>query len=870
MKKFVSLFMTVCMLSMCFGTATMVFADGAAVEEILFTDNFARTAEALRSSTEWVTQHDSNPYIDKNNATLSGNGSTSGELWVWSSTGFGYNLANPVSTGTVLVSFDVNANALVDNVEEVERTFDMAVGGESITTDNVAAMPSNKIAGLQLFKKNDNSLYQFKSGWEGSYSGTDTFAMDKNDHHFDILINLETRKATTYFDNAAWKTYDLPETFTSVNSVAFKSALNMSAVLVDNVRVIKNPSAASVGVTENTTVFNDNFDRTAAALRGSIDWKTRHDSNPYIDKNSTSLSGNGNTSGKLWVWSSTQFGYNLVNPVSTGTVLVSFDVNANALADNTETTERTFEMVIGGESITDSNIVSLPSNKIAGLQLFKKNDNSLYQFKSGWITGWSGADTVAMDKNDHHFDILIDLESRKATTYFDNVAWKTYNLPANFTSVNSVAFKSALNMSAVLVDNVKIVQKPAMVVENVSVNDALNYVDFDFNYSVTSTLPEASAVIIKNTETDATVAVTSVSNPAADIIRVAYGNKLERGNYTISLTNPVSSIVGSVTASGAFEITSLAALGETFTSTTINGTAINSWMTKTQTDDYSKVEIEDGRLKVSTIDDSKTWWENTFKMNLISDKAFDDIYKSIRKDGAFTAGTTKLGTLSYEFDVEIPNSGTTVVLWNEHDSEKSGSRHFRILSGTGFYAGTEATEKLADFAANCTYKIKVAYSFENQTVSYYLDGSLVRTTNFIDTIYKDGKKIDGNDVFGMSLGIAKGKTAYFDNFAVTYEAEDYIMQDFAATAENDGTYKVSGAVVNPFDKVNGAVVIFAAYKNDALVYVDLVDATTQAFEQTVVDETFTVPAGTDYDNVKVFAWRGLDPIRPLVQAIPLQ
>ena len=80
MKKFVSLFMVVCMLSMCFGTATMVFADGAAVEEILFTDNFARTAGALRSSTEWVTQHDSNPYIDKNNATLSGIGSTSGEI----------------------------------------------------------------------------------------------------------------------------------------------------------------------------------------------------------------------------------------------------------------------------------------------------------------------------------------------------------------------------------------------------------------------------------------------------------------------------------------------------------------------------------------------------------------------------------------------------------------------------------------------------------------------------------------------------------------------------------------------------------------------------------------------------------------------
>ncbi len=311
---------------------------------------------------------------------------------------------------------------------------------------------------------------------------------------------------------------------------------------------------------------------------------------------------------------------------------------------------------------------------------------------------------------------------------------------------------------------------------------------------------------------------------------------------------------------------SLAALGETFTSTKINGAAINPWMSIKQPDNTT-VTIEDGRLKVS-VKDTNTWWENTLVMNLISDKTFADIYKSIRKDNTFTAGTTKLGTLSYEFDMNIPESGTTVVLFN---TANSGTRHFRINAGAssanGFHAGT--SEKLADFAANRTYKIKVAYSFENQNVSYYLDGSLAGTTNFTDTIYNAGKKIDDNDMFGMSLGVAKNTTVYFDNFVVKYEAEDYIMQDFAATKE-DGSYKVSGAVVNPFDKVNGAVVMFAAYKNDALVYVDLVDATTQAFEQTVVDETFSVPAGTDYDNVKVFAWRDFASCTPLVPAIPLQ
>lgn len=80
-----------------------------------------------------------------------------GKLWVWSSTGFGYNLKNPVSTGTVLVSFDVNANALFDNTETSERTFDMAIGGESSSNAEYLLCIAN-FPSTHMYIKHDGSI----------------------------------------------------------------------------------------------------------------------------------------------------------------------------------------------------------------------------------------------------------------------------------------------------------------------------------------------------------------------------------------------------------------------------------------------------------------------------------------------------------------------------------------------------------------------------------------------------------------------------------------------------------------------------------------------------------------------------------------
>lgn len=61
--------------------------------------------------------------------------------------------------------------------------------------------------------------------------------------------------------------------------------------------------------------------------------------------------------------------------------------------------------------------------------------------------------------------------------------------------------------------------------------------------------------------------------------------------------------------------------------------------------------------------------------------------------------------------------------------------------------------------------------------------------------------------------------------------------------------------------------LFAAYKDGTAVYVDMLDASVAALEQTAIDNVFTVPETVAYDSVKVFAWENLTSLKPLVTAV---
>lgn len=592
-----------------------------------------------------------------------------------------------------MFSFDINPNKLISYNDGAERSFKMFVGGETFTKSNATSMV--KVGGASIFKSGDATRQEFRAGWKTDFSGADVVPFTEAKYrHFDVVADMSQRTVTTYIDGVKMNTHtnSLPDEFTAVNSLFFTSGLNTAAVLVDNIRIVQNPTLSEVEYTENKTVFEDSFTR-AAGLPGS-NWICQASSNPWIDKNLTHI-----TSGVLWAWSTNaNFAYNLKTPVTYGKVLLSFDVNANNLPDNTDANERYLKMYVCGEKVTSTNIASVDTlNRVGGLNIFKNQPSTEYLFRSGaGETEFSTTSTKPMDKNDHHFDILVDMTNRTMTTYFDNALWNTASLPSGFTSVNALAFKPYLNTASVIIDNVWIVQNPVMELEAINLNEAFKYVDISFNQPITSALPEANDVVFKNTANDEAVVVTSVTKPAANVIRVNYQDLIAQGKYAISLANNVESASGGVTVSGSVEAEALIAVAEDFSTAAISGATINPWLTIKQPDNTTAV-IENGRLSVTPSTDH-TWWENVVTLTILQNEDFANVYKAIRNGGTaygnvFTAGTTHLGKLSYEFDVNIPAANSTIVMLNTG----KGTRQFPSIFWFFFQCRLPCRYKSASF-----------------------------------------------------------------------------------------------------------------------------------------------------------------------------
>lgn len=82
MKKFMSLFMAVCMAVLSFGATATVFADEVAADTVLFTESFAGDLS------KWICYAESCPAIDKNLAIITEIGNTTDVLWSWSNGNF--------------------------------------------------------------------------------------------------------------------------------------------------------------------------------------------------------------------------------------------------------------------------------------------------------------------------------------------------------------------------------------------------------------------------------------------------------------------------------------------------------------------------------------------------------------------------------------------------------------------------------------------------------------------------------------------------------------------------------------------------------------------------------------------------------------
>lgn len=219
--------------------------------------------------------------------------------------------------------------------------------------------------------------------------------------------------------------------------------------------VVSTPTAFATIISNDTQLLTEDFSGTLS------NWISSADSNPAIDKNIPQTLGGANTTDVLWVWGNASFGYNLTNPIKTGKVEFSFNVDPNKMANyEGETAERAFSVYVGGENLTASNVGSIMSisKKIGAMRIFKALNSTDAEFRRGWGTDFPGTETIAITGTGYRlFKIVVDMDTRRVNTYLDDNQWGAgYTLPASFTSVNSLMFTNYLNLAAVFVDNVSI------------------------------------------------------------------------------------------------------------------------------------------------------------------------------------------------------------------------------------------------------------------------------------------------------------------------------------------------------------------------------------------------------------------------------
>lgn len=625
---------------------------------------------------------------------------------------------------------------------------------------------------------------------------------------------------------------------------------------------------------ENYDLFHDDFSYGNGSRfnlgEHSADhsWTTIVDSSPALDFNGNQLlSGDTATNDVLWVWSTNPFAKNFENAVTSGKVLVSFDIKPYKTSG---TAENMVDVLVASCDLekdgTSSNLSTLKiagvtAQAAGGIRLWTNGTD--WKFCAGWADsgeGKKGAGFVGKDSAStkvaeagkwYNASFLVDLDNQTVTSYINGEKLDTATNKMGISSIKSLIFDLQASNTWAHIDNVKVIQNPVMKVESVKTIEDKGIVDVKFTGDVTD--DTVTATLKKGTET--VEGVTATVN--GDTVRVKAPAALALGkDYTVEMT--VNSSLGTCNACESFK-TALACVSEDFTDAAAtesgNSYKVGSYIT-------SKVAptFADGVMTIKNTDSSI--WSEVFSFaapTSVPENEFIKIVRSIRhaddkKDGynAFTASTTNLGTLSYEFDVKA-DTGTLLIYKN--------TRISRMLVGTAIFAGNadgnNTNYKVSDFAANTWYHVKVDFDFAAQTVTYTVNDTSSKTTNFSDTIYESTNTLNGVDMFSsISFGVASETTAQYDNFVVKYTADEPIVQNVNVT---DGALK--GQIVNPFDTGFDAYVMLGEYDSDnKLVNVDFDKVTVEAYGQNELEQSLTGTA--DGNTLKSFIWyaNGLKPI----------
>ncbi len=580
-----------------------------------------------------------------------------------------------------------------------------------------------------------------------------------------------------------------------------------------------------------------------------------------------------------------QLGYDFGSVQSGGTVIYSFDINAEAFntsvakfnyidfrifntrPDNTWGNTATCVLRVGSRD-QDGKLYAVPSDaKYSFIEKIGDENVKKTLEKNQW----------------YRIDMILDLDEGRITYYLNGASWASQDLKDGdgnaITSLGGfiTSRNNLYNNTSVFVDNINIRKVDSgmgdMKIESSSFNNTGNYVDVKFSETIRDSADDLEDMIrVNNAKNNSSVAIDSITKLTADTIRISFAKDTlsAASEYKVTLNGINNPFGDSVSETVTFNTPSSKdnSVVEGFNAFDVSEKKImfgSIYDSSNGATTYTLVEGKSGDTSDKAVRIQKvkgTCGYPAFRMNFDARTNFD--FNNQRW----------LGSTSYEFDFKFPSTtdgdNKPMILTLESGIN---NQSINIVNVNGKDKNIIGYDNKS-FVRNIDDKwhnIKAVVDWVKNKINYYYDGTMVKE---LDCNLSSFGAIFYKGYLACSSTDANGCVDYtIDNFKISYEetatqgvGEDNTIgiKGFAVTESENG-YTVSGTGVNTYAEEKKITVIVCGYdSNGVLTYVNCdPEVALGALRTTAISKEYETDKGS-IATVKAFAWENTTGMTPCV------
>lgn len=577
-----------------------------------------------------------------------------------------------------------------------------------------------------------------------------------------------------------------------------------------------------------------------------------------------------------------QIGHNFGTAQTSGTIIYSFDVNAEAFntsvaagnyidftlfsdVPNTNWNNKAAYILRIGDPWKSGNIYAFPTQPNSSI--INNDDTRKTLSKSQW----------------YRIDLIVDLDGSTISYYFNGASWYSQELKNEagdkITQFGGMAIQrvNLYHNTSVFFDNINIRKVDSamgdMKIESSSFNNDQNYVDVKFSETIRNSADDLESMIrVNNAKNNSGVDVDSVTKLTADTIRISFaeGTLSAASEYKVTLdgiNNPFGGMLTGGTVTFNTPSSKDNSVVENFDSFDVDGLKFDFGSFWNTSDKGTTLNLVDGKNgdedKAVQIQKAKgTAGYPAFRMDF---------------DARINFGFNNqrwLGSTSYEFDFKFPSTtdgDNKSMLLTLESGVNSQSINIVNINGKDKNIIGYDNKSFAWNMGDNWHNIKAVVDWVNNKINYYLDGTMVKEldcnlSSFGAVFYKGYLACSSTD--------ANGCVDYtIDNFKISYEetatqgvGEDNTIgiKDFAVAKSENG-YTVSGTGVNTYAEEKKITVIVCGYdSNGVLTYVNCdPEVALGALRTTAISKEYETDKGS-IATVKAFAWENTTGMTPCV------